>query len=193
MSWDTRLKALEIEFYKVLSRWQNCKKDIDRIESIMSANQTEIDKNIGAIEIFSMVSDTNRDKAKKVLESVVSMILTNVLEKEYRFITEFNEKGGLLVVEFYVEDEVCKCLVTERGGGIVDLVSFSLRICVIELLDYFIPNPIVFDEPFKHLSYSYMKNVFKVVKYLSKRFSRQFIIVTHKADFFLDADNIIRL
>ena len=67
-----------------------------------------------------------------------------------------------------------------NGGGIVDIVSTSLRFIIAEVWrNPEIDGPIIMDEAYKHLSKEYTPMIAVFLKKLSDDFGRQIILSTH--------------
>jgi hypothetical protein len=79
----------------------------------------------------------------------------------------------------------------ERGGGVSEGTSFSLRFAALDWVKY--DGPALLDEAFKSVSSDgKIYNVGRLLKLLSKK--RQIIFCTHKADVFEDfSDNTIKV
>ena len=90
-------------------------------------------------------------------------------------------------------EELTTGLLGERGGGVVETVSFALRIAVVDWLGY--EGPILMDEAYKSLSDDdKIRSIAEFLSDIAEQTGRQFIFATHKADVFGKvADRIIMI
>jgi DNA repair exonuclease SbcCD ATPase subunit len=76
------------------------------------------------------------------------------------------------------------------GGGILDVVTFGLRLACLALMR---PRPaqvLILDEPFRFLSEQYRENVKRLMVELSEELGIQIILVTHISEF-MDVGHLI--
>lgn len=135
-------------------------------------------------QLFHWSAEHARLQAKQQLETLVTNALQYVFGPSFRFEIELATHGGNPTAEFYVvtewDGQVVKNKPQEaRGGGIVDLVSLSLRIALLETVKPRLSGPIILDEPGKHVSEDYIVQMVEFIKSLSETFGRQIIFVTH--------------
>lgn len=131
-------------------------------------------------------SSSNARKTAKIgLEIIVTNALQFILQENIRFEIEFDTKRKRPEAVFYiVSDEDTEPVKNEpedeRGGGIVDIVSITLRIATAHYFN--IDGPILLDEPAKNLSKKYLPAFSSFIHTLSEKFNRQIIIITHSDD-----------
>lgn len=84
-------------------------------------------------------------------------------------------------------------LLNERGGGLIEVVSFALRIAALKWLKY--NGPILLDEAWKSMSNDYkIDRVVQFLREVTDNTERQVILVTHMFDRFgPEADNIVKV
>jgi ABC-type thiamine transport system ATPase subunit len=84
-------------------------------------------------------------------------------------------------------------LLNERGGGLIEVVSFALRIAALKWLKY--DGPILLDEAWKSMSNDYkIDRVVDFLREVTDSTGRQVILVTHMFDKFgPEADNIVHV
>lgn len=135
-------------------------------------------------QLFHWSAEHARLQAKQQLETLVTNALQYVFGSAFRFEIELSTHGGNPTAEFYVVTEWDGQTIKNRpqdarGGGIVDLVSLSLRIALLETVKPRLSGPIILDEPGKHVSEDYIVQMVEFIKSLSETFGRQIIFVTH--------------
>jgi len=137
------------------------------------------------------VAEQSRIEMSDSFEAIVGFVLQSVLGPDYGFKILYEQKRDRASVKFHVVDpeypEGADPL-ESRGGGVVDLLSFALRMAVLELSTPRNNLPIILDEPFKHVHKKYSADLAEMLKRLSDRTGRQFIVVTHNSEFAECAD-----
>lgn len=128
-----------------------------------------------------------REQACKQMEGMVTQALQYIFADEnLQFRVEVQEVRGRTESEFYVislyggDVPVQTKPQDARGGGVVDVISLALRAAMLQATG--MDGPIILDEPGKHVSAEYSRNLAKFLKELSSAFGRQIILVTHNAE-----------
>lgn len=140
-----------------------------------------------AVELLSMVQKVTRDKIKEGFETIVTHALNYIFESnEYKFVLDFNRRGNLQTLDFNVKtpekDEALDLLDTS-GGGVINIVSFALRIVLMEVCSPKINGFVMLDETFANLSAEYQPLASAFLEEINKRFKRQIIMITHSNEF----------
>lgn len=143
-----------------------------------------------------------REEAKYIIESLVTKSLQYVFEDpNMKFEIKIRDLKSRTECNFYIiEDGEEMDPLESNGGGVVDIISFILRIALIqasnkisledEKEDNRIKNeaPLILDEPFKHLSKEHVPKMGKFLREISEQFNMQIIIITHNYDLMKYAD-----
>ncbi len=149
-----------------------------------------------SVELLTLVQKATKEKIKKGFEQIVTYALRYIYNDDYAFELEFGRRGNLQEIDFNVKAPDFKESFDPKdtsGGGVLDILSLALRIALLELAKPKIEGFIVLDEPFKHLSKNYLQRAGTFLKVINERINRQIIMVTHKSELLLDADNIIEI
>ncbi len=126
-----------------------------------------------------------REQIKYQFEVMVTNALQFITGESVEFKIEFEQKRGRPEASFYVisklEDgsEIKNNPEESRGGGIIDIISLTLKYCMLQTHNPPIEGPFILDEPAKHVSEEYIINVGKFLKEINSAFKRQIIMVTH--------------
>ncbi len=160
----------------------------EQIEKLILSTEKEIEKTAASLDnlqkvdsLFKITSDYARQQSKLQIESIVSNCLSVIFEKPLRFIIELKEMRNRSSAEFFIaeEGEEPYGIIDSRGGGVVDIVSLSLRIAFLLKTKPKIEGPLILDEPAKHVSMDYIYNVADFLKKISLEFNRQIILISH--------------
>jgi len=144
-----------------------------------------------------------RQKHLSAIEEIATAALQQIYGTDYslRFETfEEQRKDGLnnfkieiKIVSPHDGDYMETGLLNERGGGLIEVVSFALRIAALKWLKY--NGPILLDEAWKSMSNDYkIDQVVNFLREVTDSTGRQVILVTHMVDKFgPEADNIVQI
>lgn len=127
---------------------------------------------------------------KEYIESMVTTALQAVFEEDYKFIIDFDIKRNkpeaslkLLIRGEEVDPS------NSVGGGVLDIVSFILRIVLWSIRNPQSTNVIILDEPAKFL-HGHIDKAIKMMKDISNKLNIQFIIVSQIPEISESADKV---
>lgn len=145
----------------------------------------EIRQHISNVEtaqkISQVVVEAVQKEAHQQISEVVSSCLEAVFEEDaYQFKIDFVQRRGKTEADLFLEREgLVVDPLKSAGGGVVDVVSFALRLACLLLRAPKVRSLLVLDEPFKMLSKEYVPLVGQLLLRLAKEHSVQIIMVTH--------------
>lgn len=115
------------------------------------------------------------------LSSLVTSCLSTVFEEPYEFEITYVEKRGKTEVDFaLIRDGVSlEDPILSVGGGVVDVVSFALRIACLCLATPAPRKVLILDEPFRFVSRDLQAKVGLLLQELNEKLGIQFIIISH--------------
>jgi DNA repair exonuclease SbcCD ATPase subunit len=141
--------------------------------------------------LLQATSEFARHQAKSQIEEIVTSALSVVFGKDYSFRIEIAVKANQPVAEYYLESEGVVTQLKppdyDRGGGVADVVSLSLKLAVAELSG--VRGTMFLDEVGKHVSQEYAPNVAYFLKQYSEQFNRQICLITHNSSLAEVADH----
>lgn len=145
--------------------------------------------------LLQATSEFARQQAKARIEEIVTSALSVVFGKDYSFRIEITTKANQPVAEYYLESENVVTQLKppdyDRGGGVADVVSLSLKLAVAELSG--VRGTFLLDEVGKHVSEEFAPNVAYFLKQYSENFGRQILLVTHNAALAEVADHSLQV
>lgn len=172
----------------------------EQIEKQIEQEKTELDKykeeqklnQMAALFMFSEIFE-RRQAHLSAIENIATSALRQIYGDEYslKFETfEENRKDGantfkieIKIISPHEGQDMETGLLGERGGGLIEVVSFALRIAALKWLGY--NGPILLDEAWKSMSTDYKINeVANFLEEVSLSTDRQVILVTHMFDKF---------
>lgn len=163
----------------------------DKISSILEAEQDHVD----ALPIILKIGQIHRQFSLDKIESLVTSALRVVFEHPYTFKLRQEEKRGQIeLVPIVVDGDLELEPALSMGGGIIDVLSISLRIILWSMMQDKPESVMVMDEPARHVnSDKSVKNLSILFKQVSKSMGLQFIIVTNRASLSHSADLIYKV
>ncbi len=163
-----------------------------KIEEDMKTIKTQIENFRSQEEVFLKAkllleesSAFAREQVKHKFEVMVTKALQFVTSENIEFKIEFEQKRGRPEASFHVisqiddDTQIINTPEDSRGGGIIDVISLTLKYCMLQTHKPSIEGPFILDEPAKHVSEEYIINVGKFLKEINTNFNRQIIMVTH--------------
>jgi DNA repair exonuclease SbcCD ATPase subunit len=173
---------------KKLTELELKKKDILRYTAeleILTDDAVLLDQAKG---IFKKASLITQNHLAKHLESIVTKAIQAVFfEKEVYFKVGFVERRAGIECDMWLEENGHEYeILSSRGYGMADIVSFALRVAYILL--HSSDNILIIDEPARNLDKDKHAFASQMIKTLSKELNMQFIMGTHSEDFISHAD-----
>lgn len=123
---------------------------------------------------------------------IVNTAIDTIFNSDYTFKMDFEIKRGKTEANLYLLKEGEKIdPVDAVGGGLVDVISFALRLSALTLGTT--DKVIVLDEPAKFLSQDLKPLFGEVLKNLSQKLGLQIVFVTHDEAFIDIADRVFEV
>lgn len=161
--------------YDILTRQLSAKQDEIKDSITLQDNLAE------ARFIISEASRLTQQQFKDFVESLVTLAIQSVFpDKDYRFLVDFDLKSNRSQINLLVQEEDKEPYIPEedQGGGLLDIISFSLRIVMWSLERPKSRNVLIFDEPFKYTG-NLTELAANMMKEISHKMKLQIIMVTH--------------
>lgn len=131
-------------------------------------------------EILNEIGKNAKETARKTLQDMSTQALQFILGPNIRLEVELNDKGAeFYVVSEYSDIEVYANPSEEEGGGVADIVAFSIQIAMICLFKDYNKAPLFLDEPSKYVSKRYSAKVAEFIYEMCHSMNRQVLLVTH--------------
>ena len=99
-----------------------------------------------------------------------------------------NFKMEINIVSPFEGGELTTGLMGERGGGVIEIVAFALRIAALSWSHY--EGPLILDEAYKSMSNDgKLNSVARFLRAVTEQTGRQIIFATHRSEIFGDVSN----
>lgn len=152
---------------------------------------------ISVLLLLEQCNIAARDFVKVEVEQLVTQGLRSIFEDDtIQFNIEFITKRNQIEAEFTLSREEDKTriqgdILSTYGGGVVDVISISLRIIIMQLMK--VKGPLILDEPGKNISAQFISAFGKFLTEVSNTFDRQIVMITHNSKLVEFANNIIEV
>lgn len=145
------------------------------------------------ITIIQNIASTLQNNVKGKIVSIVQKAL-DVVASDITFDMEFVTRRDKTECDLFCTDKTGNRqeLMFSRGGGILDIISFALRVAVWSL-DNKASSVILLDECFKFLSQEWRETGATLFKTLSEELGIQFVVVSHIPEIVEVADTGFRI
>ena len=162
--------------------------ELNSLNTLISLKEKQLDELKNSQEVVDKSHRICQSVAKKTqenlsiqLDSLINLALETCFPNQYKFKTSFVENRGKTELQFVLTDKITgkdnDDIIDSFGGGLVDVVSLALRLCLHTLEGS--SKLIVLDEPFKFLSQDLRSRAANLIQELSHKLNLQFIIITH--------------
>jgi len=141
------------------------------------------------------IAQETQSRLKFHIEDIAQLALDALFPGVYTFLVEFAIARGKTEVRLLLKlngTDTCIDAQDACGGGVVDILSFALRVAC-HTLEQGVEPVLILDEPFKFVSADLRPQIAQVVSELSQRLGLQFIIVTHLPELIDVADSVIEI
>lgn len=162
--------------------------------NVLEENNKVLTDTLGLLEQCNIAA---RDFVKVEVEQLVTQGLRSIFENPtIQFNIDFVTKRNQIEAEFTLSREedgtrIQGDILSTYGGGVVDVISISLRIIIMQLMK--VKGPLVLDEPGKMISPQFTGAFGKFLTEVSNTFDRQIIMITHNSKLTEFANNIIEV
>ena len=175
------------KYIEFLSDTKSSKKIfVERKEQLVleiTENQSDIEILQEAREIISTAGILAQDNTKKMFESLVTQALQAIFGEEYSFELESRFFRNQPEMEMFVlENGVRYSPKDEKGGAIIDVISFSARIVSWAIQEPKSQNILLLDEPFRCLHKDVLPFLARLMQDICDQLNLQIICITHEKE-----------
>jgi DNA repair exonuclease SbcCD ATPase subunit len=132
-----------------------------------------------ALIIFQEVEKAMHEKIRFKIKDIVDVALNSIFPGKYTCDLEFSTKRDQTEAKpvLYTKEGYVLNPMTSNGGGVKDILSFSLRIALLVISKN--EKVLVLDEPMKAVSVDLREDVYSILKSLSTEMGLQVIMTSH--------------
>ncbi|TCJ98260.1 UNVERIFIED_ORG: hypothetical protein BDK47_11846 [Anoxybacillus amylolyticus] len=178
------LEQLRLLYYQESGKLKELERAKKEKEHALLLEREQIERIVFQQEILRKAAEEARMRAKNALEEMGTKALQYIIGDHVSLEVEISEKGGQPVAAFWVRSRYGDYVIEtdpaeEEGGGIADVVSFSLFVTMLELMNKENVAPLFLDEPSKYVSKGHSEQVARFLYETSHHFKRQVFMITH--------------
>ncbi len=143
--------------------------------------------------LLKTIGETQREKTISTFERVVTLALKEIFDSEYVFKIEVVADKRVSTKFKLVKGTEEMELLNAVGGGIINVVSFVLKVLILASVRPKRQQIMFIDEAFNNVSADYRPRVAKLLKSFSEQLGIQFTLITHQKEFEDEADVVYTL
>lgn len=191
-----------LDAYKTLLIQEDARKEmyIEQLDiATAECDKLAVDNKIFAdtLLLLEQCNISARDFVKVEVEQLVTQGLRSIFDDAtIQFNINFVTKRNQIEAEFTLSHEeddsqIQGDILSTYGGGVVDVISTSLRIIIMQLMK--VKGPLILDEPGKNISAQFIGAFGKFLTEVSNTFDRQIVMITHNDKLIEFANNMIEV
>lgn len=189
-----RVASIRRRYERVSERLKRAHELREQAQVKLSTLRTSLAHHQRAEEVALAVSVLYRKLSLGRIEQLVTAALQAVYEHPYEFEIEVTPKRGQPETRFFVKDGPLRLdPATEKGGGLVDVISLALRVILWSQMRQRSAPLLVLDEPARMISRRFVPNFATFIARLSREMGMQFLLVTHREEVASAADRTFQL
>lgn len=148
-----------------------------------------------AVKIIQEVARATQQELECEVSEIVTSAIQAIFKEDHSLRINFEMKRNKTEAEVFVQDENGNNLdlYNDDGGGLIDIVTFSLRLACWRIKSNKTSPIFLFDEPWKNLSKKFRPAAMQFMKDISEKMDAQIIMITHVSDFIEVADKVIEI
>ena len=176
------ISEIEAKINVLKGKRESVTDSISKLKEALSAIESQIETITKAATITNKVANETQEQIQVKISSIVTLALNTAFNENYAFKIRFETKRGRPEALIMVEKDGNEIFpMDEDSGGLVDIVSFSLRLSCLLLHTPVLRRTVIMDEPFRCPSKDMHDKIGHLLQSLSEKLNIQFIIVTHEA------------
>jgi DNA repair exonuclease SbcCD ATPase subunit len=157
--------------------------ELDKTNKELSLSEEQYQNLIKARFVIAEVAKQTQGKFVSYVESMGTLAVKSVFDRDFKFLINFELKRNKSECTLMIQEGDQEPFIpsTELGGGVLDVISFALRIILWSLQNPRTRNTILLDEPFRFLG-DLTPLAGTMLRELSRKMNLQFIITTHSPE-----------
>ena len=179
----------------VLHRLEHYKEEVEELLYRIEQESETLISMEKADRIIQEVAKETQNTIKEKIEVLVQMAIDSVFGPGETFKILFTQKRGRTEAELLLigpnGEEIPPSL--SSGGGLLDIISFALRLACHAIKKPATRRVLVLDEPFRFLDKARKERAAEMLEQLSHKTGMQIIMVTHDDAFIDGADRVWRV
>jgi len=189
------LEDLRTQLSRTLAERYLLTKQLEKEEAEQTIAQKHVETAKAAQVLIQGIVQSIQETVHAGIAGIVTRCLRSVFGEDFphEFAIRFEQKRGKTEARLVLVDANGEEIdpLEADAGGLVDVISFALRLSCLLLTNPSRRRLLVLDEPFKMLSREYRPAVREMMEAVSEEFSVQILYVTHATE--LVAGEVVEL
>ena len=157
-------------------RLWTAQKNLEIANSDLAKSKSDLEAANGLKAVIQQVAKETQDKLRLRFEAIVQACLDAVFPDTYKFMMEFVSRRGQVEVDMWLDHDGTRMdPLDSNGGGVVDVMSISLRLCCLTLSTN--SKLLLLDEPFGHLRGEARERLGELLSIISEKLNVQIFMV----------------
>lgn len=157
-------------------RLWTAQKNLETANSDLAKSKCDLEAANGLKAVIQQVAKETQDKLRLRFEAIVQACLDAVFPDTYKFMMEFVSRRGQVEVDMWLDHDGTRMdPLDSNGGGVVDVMSISLRLCCLTLSTN--SKLLLLDEPFGHLRGEARERLGELLSIISEKLNVQIFMV----------------
>jgi DNA repair exonuclease SbcCD ATPase subunit len=170
------------------------RKEVSELKREIRKKNKVKEKHEEAREVIRTVGQKTQEQLKYNIDNIASMALSSIFKEPLSLELEFVQRRNKTECDILLERDGNKFHPLDSfGGGVVDVVSFALRVASWTMQKPKSAPVFILDEPFKNLSSDYQEKASEMLKLMSEKLKLQIIMVSHEEKLIQSADKVIHI
>lgn len=194
-----RLDALKKRVEELAGRKRTFQELLESEQKKLDTSNAKARECESALKLLELVGTTSRERIKQEIETLVTHALTSTFDRDdYSLVAEFLHRRNQIECDLLLGvgnegDDTFHTMdpLDSNGGGIVDVITTSLRFVLLTMLHQ--EGPSVLDEPGKYVSAEYQRSFLNFMQEVSEKTNRQVIVSTHIENYMSPSCRIVRV
>ena len=149
---------------------------METANSDLAKSKSDLEAANGLKAVIQQVAKETQDKLRLRFEAIVQACLDAVFPDTYKFMMEFVSRRGQVEVDMWLDHDGTRMdPLDSNGGGVVDVMSISLRLCCLTLSTN--SKLLLLDEPFGHLRGEARERLGELLSIISEKLNVQIFMV----------------
>lgn len=175
----SRLKAMRGRLEVPLAQYRHARLTADRERQALDVARRELADHLLAQQIIQEAASQAQQAAVGGIVLLARRCLRGVFGEGYDFDLRIDRRGRTEVNFVVIKDGAEMDPADSCGGGVLDVISFALRLACLALSSPRKRKFLVLDEPFRMLSVGHHEAVRHLLQSLCQEWDLQILMVTH--------------
>ena len=176
------MREVKDRFNFYMGRVSELKSGLRNNERDLEQLQRELAYTKEARDVLLVAAQVAQRTAKQKVEALVTAAIRSVYDRSFSFKLKFKQQRNKSTVEpVVIEGDTEYNAKEDLGGGMIDIISFALRLVIWSMRTHRTRQTMILDEPMKFVGKGeLLERGAQFIKNVSQRLGVQFIILTHE-------------